>query len=110
MSSRVTNETNYCIFCGRNATQEHHLLFGTHGRKFADKYGLTIPICDACHTRGEYLCGRIHDNSMAEALSKVAGQLAWEKNYYKDLYNNMNEGADDEARNRFIELYGRSFL
>lgn len=110
MKSKVTNYTDNCIFCGRPATEEHHLIFGTYGRSFSDKYGLIIPVCRICHRSSEFLCDQIHDNARAEDLSKMLGQAIWEKNYYRDLYQNMNRDEEDEARNRFVELHGRSYL
>lgn len=109
MKSKVTNTTEYCIFCGREASQEHHLIFGTYGRAFSDKYGLIIPVCPSCHVAAEFIPDRIHDNTKAEALSKMLGQAIWEKNYYKDLWYQLNRGHD-EARERFIELNGMSYL
>jgi predicted solute-binding protein len=34
----------------------------------------------------------------------MLGQAIWEKNYYKDLYYNLNRD-EDEARDRFRELH-----
>lgn len=110
MESKVTKYTDYCIFCGKQATQTHHLIFGSFGRQFSDKYGLTIPVCPTCHNSAEFVSDQIHDNIKAEALSKMLGQAIFEKNYYMDLYNNLNRDVEDEARNRFVELHGRSYL
>lgn len=49
---------------------------------------------------------QIHNNSAAEKLSKIAGQLAWEKEYYHKLYGYEN----DPAREAFRKRYGRSYL
>ena len=49
---------------------------------------------------------QIHDNSVAEKLSKIAGQLVWEKEYYHKLYGYEN----DPAREAFRKRYGRSYL
>lgn len=84
---------------------EHHLLFGIGIRELAEEDGVKIPVCDAEHN----MAGgtrQIHDNSIAEKLSKIAGQLAWEKEYYRSLYGN----EDDPAREAFRERYGRSYL
>ena len=40
MKSTVTNLEGYCFFCGNYTSGEHHLIFGTSGRNFAEKYGL----------------------------------------------------------------------
>lgn len=109
MKSKVTPYEDMCFFCGKPATQTHHLIFGTSARQLADKDGLYVPICDKCHTSSEYVIDRIHDNPMAEKLSKMLGQAMFERNYYKDLWYQLNRDTD-EARERFIERYGRSFI
>ena len=104
MKSTVTNLMDYCFFCGGYASAEHHLIFGTSGRSFAEKYGLKVPICDKCHTRSEYVCDRIHDNAMAERLSKMLGQAIFERNM-------MSQGmSQKEARDKIITEHGRSYL
>lgn len=55
------------------------------------------------------LLNRIHDNMMAEKLSKMLGQALYERNYYKDLWYQLNR-YEDEARQSFIEKYGGSYL
>ena len=103
MKSVLTKYNGFCIFCGKPTQTEHHLLFGI--RELAEEDGVKIPVCDAEHN----MAGgtrQIHDNSIAEKLSKIAGQLAWEKEYYRSLYGN----EDDPAREAFRERYGRSYL
>lgn len=110
MKSIVTQETSICFICGRVSEGEHHLVFGTAGRELSEKDGLKCPICNNCHNMGE-ITRRIHGNSMAEKLSKMMGQLAWEKQYYLNFRNKMN-GIDlgDPAREEFRKRYGRSYL
>lgn len=107
MKSAVTDFSDMCFFCGRPATQTHHLIFGQN-RKQCDKDRLFVPICDECHTMGN-ITSRIHDNAMAEKLSKMLGQALYERNYYKDLWYQLNR-YEDEARQSFTDRYGRSFL
>jgi hypothetical protein len=52
------------------------------------------------------LLKRIHDNSMAEDLSKIAGQLAWEGDYYRKA---AGMGLFS-ARRAFRQRYGQSYL
>jgi len=100
-----------CLLCGREyATHTHHLITGTSGRNFSERYGLTIDICPSCHNGAVKPEDRIHGNPRAEDLSKMLGQAIFEKNYYMDLYNNLNREDEDEARIRFIELNGKSYL
>jgi hypothetical protein len=105
MKSVLTKYNGFCIFCGKPTQTEHHLLFGIGIRELAEEDGVKIPVCDAEHN----MAGgkrQISDNSIAEKLSKIAGQLAWEKEYYRSLYGN----EDDPAREAFRERYGRSYL
>ena len=103
MKSILTEYTDYCLFCGRPTTATHHLLFGRGIRPLADKDGLTIPVCDGCHNMGDKL-ERIHDNPMAEKMSKIIGQLAYEK-------RKVSEGmTEEQARESFRKRYSNSYL
>lgn len=84
---------------------EHHLIFGTAGRELSEKDGLKIPVCNNCHNMGQKLC-RIHENPMAERLSKMLGQAIWEKEWISA--NNQQESR--KAREAFRKRYGRSYL
>ncbi len=101
--SIVTKYESYCVFCGQPTTTDHHLVFGRGIRQLADEDGLKLPVCDKCHTLGN-LTERIHDNIMAEKLSKICGQLAYEK-------QKRSEGfTTDESRIMFRKRYGVSYL
>ena len=102
MRSIVTNDKRWCFFCGAEATEEHHLIFGSY-RKWAENNGIKVPICAKCHTRSEYLCDRIHDNSMAETLSKMLGQAIWE-------CDKVSSGmSQKEANDAFLKECGTRF-
>lgn len=105
MKSVLTDYEYYCIFCGRPLTNnvEHHLIFGRGFRPLAEQDGLKLPICSKCHTSGS-VKERIHDNVMAEKLSKMLGQMAFEK---EQALKGMNR---EECRNAFRSRYGRSYL
>ena len=91
----ITKYTTCCIFCGRPTEAAHHLLNGPD-RKYADIDGLTIPVCDDCHTdSGDSL----HRNPRAMALSKMLGQMAFVKDRVAEGY------TEDEA----IELFRRRY-
>lgn len=93
-----------CAFCGKplNNRTEHHLLFGKD-RAYAEQDGIKLPVCDNCHTMGKGT-ERIHGNIMAEKLSRMMGQLAYEK-------MKVAEGCSlEEARESFRKRYGKSFL
>ena len=117
MKSIVTKYEDICAFTGKPAEAVHHLIFGVDRQK-ADEDGLVVPVTNACHNMGyTSVKGRgtkssgtmiIHGNSMAEAMSKMIGQLAWEKQWYKDRAG--EHGDADPARDAFMKRYGRSFL
>ena len=93
MKSIVTDYTDICIFCGRPAECEHHLIFGRGLRNLAEQDGLKVPCSNSCHNMGKE---KIHENPMAEKLSKMLGQAIWESHY----------GDRDDFRKR----YGKSYL
>ena len=100
----VENEV-ISAFSGVMADCRHHLIFGNGRRDLAEEDGIWIPCTDDEHTTGE-LARRIHDNSMAESLSKIAGQLAWESEYYRKAA----QAAPFSARKAFRMRYGKSYL
>jgi len=91
----VTEYKDICFFCGALAECEHHLLFGSGTRQLADKDGLKVPSCNKCHNMGQ-INERIHENPMAEKLSKMLGQAIYESKI----------GTREEFRKR----YGKSYL
>lgn len=91
----VTDYNEICFFCGRPAECVHHLLFGNGTRALADQDGLKVPSCHKCHNLGR-TTERIHDNVMAEKLSKILGQAIYE--------------AKIGSREEFRARYGKSYL
>lgn len=103
MKSIITEYTDYCMFCGKPTNISHHFLFGRGIRQIADEDGVKGPVCDNCHTKGPLTC-KIHDNAIAEKMSKMIGQLAWEKHKVADGL------TEKEAREAFRKRYGVSYL
>ena len=98
----LTKYNDYCLFCGRPVESTHHLIGGPN-RKKADQDGLYVPCCNGCHNMGQTM-QRIHGNPMAEILSKMLGQLAFEK-------REVAKGSTEEqAREAFRQRYGVSYL
>lgn len=93
----------YCFFCGSpNINGEHHFIFGRGIKTLAEEDGIKAHTCDKCHTFGNIL-ERVHDNVMAEKLSKMFGQAIFER-------NEVAKGATiDEAREKFRKRYGHCF-
>lgn len=48
---------------------------------------------------------KIHDNPVAEKLSKMLGQAIFERDYIL-----LNKADGEEARNVFMARYGRNYL
>lgn len=95
MKSIVTEYVDVCFFCEAPAECEHHLIFGNSQRDLADKDGLIVPSCNKHHNTGS-IPERVHNNPMAEKLSKMLGQAIWESHH-----------GDREA---FRKRYGKSYL
>lgn len=103
MDSIITDIKDYCYFCGRTEDCDHHFIFGSGKRPLAEEDGIKAPICDSCHTMGK-VDERIHDNPMAEKLSKMYGQAMWERQKVSEGY------SLEDARNAFIRRYGKSYI
>ena len=98
MKSILTNYTENCIICGVPTTNEHHCIFGRGMRNLADEDGLTLPMCPICHDE-------LHKkSSVAAELSRICGQLAFEK-----WLCEKGLKAED-AREYFRKRYGKSYL
>ena len=118
--SMVTNYEQYSVFSGTPTTTRHHCVFGRGMRELADQDGLWIPVLDSEHNMSpKGTINQIHGNPAAEALSKIAGQLAYERVYLaKKLANVNKDGLDEqtvdewleEARESFRKRYSRSYL
>ena len=120
--SILTKYEKNSVFSGVPCTTKHHLVFGRYGawRDLSEKFGLWVPITDDEHnmsSKGNK--NQIHDNPAAEKLSKMLGQVAFEKDYLaKKLANANRDGLDDksvdewydEAREAFRKEFGESFL
>lgn len=94
----ITEFEDICFICGKPREEVHHLIFGRGMRNLADKDKIVAPMCFDCHKR-------LHLDGMAADMSKIIGQLAWEKKYITD-----KSAAEQDARQAFKDRYGRSYL
>lgn len=99
----ITKYDGFCIICGRPTSVTHHLVEGVGKRDLSEKWGLTCPLCPEHHNMGK---NSVHLNPAMNTMSKIIGQLAFEKQYYADRYG----AIDDEARESFRAIFGKSFL
>lgn len=98
----IISDRNSCVFC-EAAGEDHHWIFGMSLRQISEDHGIKSKVCRMHHTSGE-ITRRIHGNPMAEKLSKMYGQVCWEKHYIAE-----HHCTEDIARENFIELFGKSF-
>ena len=108
--SKVTDYEQYSVFSGVPTCTRHHLLFGRGIRNLAEQDGIWIPVTDGT-------INQIHGNPAAERLSKIAGQIAWERAWMISQAALPFESEDEaydrlsrECREAFRKRYGQSFL
>ena len=95
----------YCFFCGTPSIHgEHHFLFGRGIKNLAEEDGIKAHTCDRCHVCGNKL-ERVHDNPMAEKLSKMFGQAIYERN----VIASGEVKTIDAAREMFRKRYGQCY-
>ncbi len=111
MKSIVTEYTEISAFSQNPKECDHHLIFGSGLRKLAEEDGLFIPLTNKEHNMGQNT-ERIHGNQAAEKLSKMLGQVTWEKEYYRSILESVDglEKGEDPAREKFRRRYGISYL
>ena len=104
MESIITDYRELSVISNAPRECTHHCIFGNGRHELADKDGLTIPMTNAEHNMGKYA---LHENPTAEMLSKIIGQLAWEKEY---IAKRTDRDLRHEAREAFRKRYGESYL
>lgn len=112
--SIITEYEDISAFSSSPAECTHHCIFGSGLRELADKDGLIIPLTNAEHNMSSHgKTYQVHENHVAEVLSKMVGQLAWEKEWILDHYSYEVHDKKDtkkEAREAFRKRYGISYL
>lgn len=118
LESIITKYNNYSVFSGHPKECDHHLIFGIGKRKLASEDRLTIPLMNNEHNASSKgTVYQIHGNPAAEKLSKMLGQMAFEKYYLAqrlaEFETQGHQSVDDwmdEAREAFRKRYGESYL
>ena len=109
--SIITNFENISAFSQAPAECQHHCIFGRGLRELADNDGVWIPLKNCEHnmsSKGNI--NQIHGNPAAEKLSKMLGQIAWEKHWIAEKYSLPFTDIEAEAREAFRARYGQSYL
>ena len=110
-TSIITRFDKISTFSGLPAECEHHCIFGGALRKLADEDRLVIYLTNAEHNMSSKgTIYQIHGNPAAEKLSKMLGQVAWEKHWIAEKYSLPFTDIEAEAREAFRERYGQSYL
>lgn len=110
MKSILTKYDQYSVFSGYPKESDHHLCFGKGMRELSENYGLKIPLLNKEHNMSSKgTINQIHGNPAAEKLSKMLGQVAFEKEYYRSIVCGKNN-ENDPAREEFRKIFGKSFL
>ena len=76
-------DTDRCYLCGRRTDLEtHHILGGIANRRLSERYGLTVRLCQSCHTGTD---GAQYDKTLNRRLKQEA-QQAFETIYGHDVW------------------------
>lgn len=89
--SILTGDMESCMVCGKLHPECHHVFFGPN-RKWSDKYGLVVPLCNE-HHRGSDISP--HFNREFDLQLKQYAQERFEEEY---------------PELSFREIFGRNYL
>ena len=89
----VTEYPEICIFCGRQAEAEHHLIFGTAGRELSEK-------------DNEYMFQVVECNTYMKRIKD--GKYIRHSEQYSDVYYYVDENAEEKERKVEPEEWGGS--
>lgn len=103
----ITKYENLCVICGKPAQHIHHLCEGNSRRELSEKYDMKCPLCANCHNLSK---DSVHLNSKMKAMSNIIGQLYFERQWLINKYQLPFEDLDEEAREEFRKIFGKSFL
>lgn len=92
MSKSIMQQGRYCYLCAalhddwteKPHLERHHTIYGTSGRPFSERYGLTVLLCQEHHTGGyggDAEAVHMHPNGTGDLLLKRDAQRAFEKKY-----------------------------
>lgn len=95
MAKSILQTEKECWFChSERNLHRHHIYAGVSNRKQSEKYGCTVYLCAFHHNMSN---SSVHYSREMDLELKRACQKAFEDHY----------GA---SRERFIEIFGRSYL
>lgn len=80
-------------------TEVHHIFGGTANRRLSEEDGLWVYLCPSCHNRPP---DGVHFNKKNMEWLHRTGQTAYELN--------RSDLTAEEAREKFMERYGKNYL
>ena len=95
LKSVLTDDLEHCYITGSSHVAIHHVFPGTGRRKLCDKYGFIVPLEPSIHNMSRV---SVHNNPN----TGIDLQLKQEcQRYFEAHYG---------SRDKFIEVFGRSYL
>lgn len=100
--SKLITQKGICYRCGRyGVTEKHHIMQGVANRKLSEEDGLYVYLCHSCHNEPP---DGAHFSKITMGWLHRIGQRAFEDELIE------NGASPDEARQRFMERYGKNYL
>lgn len=97
--SLLESEKGRCFICYRYGPTEKHHIFGSYNRKKSEEDGLFVYLCHSCHNEPP---NGVHFNKH---------RMEWLHKYGQTIYEaRQTELTSDEARQKFMERYGKNYL
>lgn len=98
MKSILQEDNGVCFLCSlagddhEQYTHEHHVIYGTSGRKLSEKYGLKVYLCPRHHEFGKEA---VHKNKGTRILLEKIAQLVFINQYGPELW---------------MQIFGKNYL
>lgn len=70
----------------KQVLHEHHVIFGTSGRRLAEKYGLKVYLCFRHH---ENEAESVHMNAEIAKILKQAAEITFIKKYSAEMFRKV---------------------
>lgn len=89
MTSILQKDNGVCFLCALKGdyheqfTHEHHVIYGTAGRKLSEKYGLKVYLCPDHHEFGKEA---VHRNRQTRILLEKIAQLVFISSYGQEFW------------------------
>lgn len=97
----------YCMICGKPTNVIHHGIEGVANRKVSDANHILIPLCENHHNMSDM---SVHHNNEMRVMCHIISQLAYEKHFIAEKSQIPFWDIEQEARESFRSLFGKSYL